>query len=449
MSPEPIPAQRKPGGFDAEAFTRALRIAGAVLVVAAASTFMLQNWVESGNDLIRYAMLVTQSLFLFGTAWFVGITVRESRSARTLLALVLGTVPICFTVCGALLYSQVHPWDTPLDLPSYVRWIAPSLTSALLALGLSLAILAPLSFVSFLALARKRAASLTLAFLASISLLLLPVRTPDLMIAMAGAALIGLLAFDQSRLSRSSRLDTLEGRLARAMPFIAPLIVIGRVVYLYPVRLPFLGGLLLVAAAMVWLMLSRVRDRVNRDLGALAVAALSGAGWLLCWIALTDKEYYSSLQALLLGVPLAVLFFMSSLRAELLRKALVSAAAVVGLGSTLVACMAGLSTISALICIVSGTLVAVCAAGTGSRVWTACGAIVALYGVGSEVWLAIHEDNLVRWVTLTVTGIALIVGAAYVERNRARVQRLWERWHAKRIEATLRAEQEVLLDRAA
>lgn len=444
-----IPAEKKPNGFDAEAFTRALRISGAVLVVAAASTFMLQNWVESGNDLVRYAMLVTQSLFLFGTAWFVGITVRESRSARTLLALVLGTVPICFTVAGALLYSQVHPWDTPVDLPSYVRWIAPSLTSALLAVGLSLAILAPLSFVSFLALARKRAAALTLAFLASISLLLIPVRTPDLMIALAGATLIGLLTFDQSRLSRSSRLDTLEGRLARAMPFIAPLVVIGRVVYLYPVRLPFLGGLLLVAAAMTWLMLARVRDRVHRDLGALAVAALSGAGWLLCWIALTEHGYYYSLQALLLGVPLAALFFVSSLRAELLRKTLVSAAAVVGLGSTLVACMSGLSTLSALICIVSGTVVAVCAAGTGSRLWTACGALVALYGVGSEVWLAIHEDNIVRWVTLTVTGIGLIVGAAYVERNRARVQQLWDGWHAKRFEAAARAEQEVLLDRAA
>ncbi len=31
------------GGFDPDAFTRALRIAGAALVVAAASAFMLQN----------------------------------------------------------------------------------------------------------------------------------------------------------------------------------------------------------------------------------------------------------------------------------------------------------------------------------------------------------------------------------------------------------------------
>lgn len=447
--PETVPDQKRPIGFDPEAFTRALRIAGAVLVVAAASTFMLQNWVESGNDLVRYAMLVTQSLFLFGTAWFVGITVRESRSARTLLALVLGTVPICFTICGSLLYSQVHPWDTPVELPSYVRWIAPSLPSALLAVGLSLLILVPLSLVSFVALARKRALSLTLAFLASIALLLLPVRIPDLMIALAGVLLVGLLAFDQSKFSRTSQLDTLEGRLARAMPFIAPLIVIGRVVYLYQVRLPFLGGLLLVASAMLWLMLGRVRERLYRDLGALGVAALSGTGWLLCWMAMTDDVGSASLQVLLLGVPAAALFFTSSLRGELLRKTLVNAAAVVGLGSTIVACMSGLSTISALICIVSGTVVAVCAAGTGSRLWTACGALAALYGVGSEVWLAVHEDNVVRWVTLTVTGIALIVGSAYVERNRARVQQLWDRWHEKRLEAAVRAEHEVLIERAA
>jgi len=453
MNPEPSPVvperQKQPPGFDPEAFTRALRISGAVLVVAAASTFMLQNWVESGNDLIRYAMLVTQSLFLFGTAWFVGITVRESRSARTLLALVLGTVPICFTVCGALLYSQLHPWDTPLDLPSYVRWIAPSLGSALLAVALSLLILAPLSFVSFLALARKRAVSLTLAFLGSLALLLVPVRAPDLMIVVAGLALVGLLAFDQSRLSRTSQLDTLEGRLARAMPFVAPLIVIGRVVHLYHVRIEFVGGLLLVAASMLWLMLARVREHLHRDLGALGVAALAGSGWLLCWLAMSGGMESESLEVLLLGVPAAVMFFASSLRAELLRKFLASVAAIVGLGSTLLACAAGLSTLSALICIVSGTAVAVCAAGSGSRLWTVLGGVVALYGVASEVWLAVHEDNVLRWVTLTVSGIGLIVGSAYVERNRARVQQLWERWQVKRHEAAVQAEQEVLIDRVA
>jgi hypothetical protein len=104
-------------GFDPEALTRALRIAGAVLVVASASTFLLQHW-QAGNDLLRYAMLVGQPLLLAAVAYFVGLAVRESRSARTLLALVLATLPACFTVLGALVYSRFH-LEALAPLPEY------------------------------------------------------------------------------------------------------------------------------------------------------------------------------------------------------------------------------------------------------------------------------------------------------------------------------------------
>src|SRR5436189_3043270 len=121
----PAPPVAAPSaGFDPDAFTRALRIAGAALVVAAASTFMLQNW-QAGNDLMRYAMLVGQSLLLAAAAYFVGLTVREGRSARTFLALVLATIPVSFAVLGGLVYSQFHLGELA-PLPHYASWIAPS-----------------------------------------------------------------------------------------------------------------------------------------------------------------------------------------------------------------------------------------------------------------------------------------------------------------------------------
>ncbi len=174
--------------FDADALTRALRLAGAVLVVASASTLMLQHW-QAGNDLMRYAMLVGQSLLLTAAAYFVGLMIREGRSARTFLALVLATIPVSFTVLGALVYSQfaVEPLRS---LPHYASWIAPSPFSALLAVVATFAVLAPLSAVSFVALARKEARLLTLSFCAANALLLLPVREPLVMVARARIALL-------------------------------------------------------------------------------------------------------------------------------------------------------------------------------------------------------------------------------------------------------------------
>src|SRR3954469_19518367 len=118
-------------GFDPDALTRALRIAGAALVVASASTFMLQHW-QVGNDLLRYAMLVGQSLLLAAAAYFVGLTLREGRSARTFLALVLATMPVSFAVLGGLVYSRFH-LETVATLPSYATWIAPNPESAIFA----------------------------------------------------------------------------------------------------------------------------------------------------------------------------------------------------------------------------------------------------------------------------------------------------------------------------
>ena len=228
--PKPSPAKRT---FDPDALTRALRIAGAALVVASASTFMLQHW-QGGNDLGRYAMLVGQSLLLAAAAYFVGLSLREGRSARTFLALVLATMPVSFAVLGGLVYSQFH-LEAAQTLPSYATWIAPNPQSAVLAVVATLIVLVPLAAVSFVALARKEARALSVAFFAANLLVIVPVRQPLVVVLLAGAALIALLRLELTRFGASAQLDTVEGKLARVMPFAAPVIKLWRVFHMYNV----------------------------------------------------------------------------------------------------------------------------------------------------------------------------------------------------------------------
>ena len=84
------------------------------------------------------------------------------------------------------------------------------------------------------------------------------------------------------------------------------------------------------------------------------------------------------------------------------------------------------SSIAALGCIVVGVAVAVWGAATRALVRTIAGSLVAVSGLLLQVWLATHTDNVLRWVGLSVVGVLLIVGSAYVERNRARIARFWE-----------------------
>jgi len=424
----------EPAGFDPDALTRALRIAGATLVVASASTFMLQHW-EGGNDLTRYAMLVGQSLLLAAAAYFVGLTVREGRSARTFLGLVLGTIPISFTVLGALVYSQFHL--EPLSaLPHYASWVAPSAASALLAVGATFLVLVPLSVVSFVALARKEAKALTLAFTAANALLLVPIRDPEIVALLAGTALLALLGLELKRFALSAQLDTLEGKLARAIPFSAPLIMLGRVFHLYHVGPAFVGGLLMIAGAMIWLTLARTAKPIWRDAGAWGASLLGVAGWALCWSVLREQVPSGACNVLLCGLPAAGMLFVASTRAAGSREALAGIGTILGLLTALGASALDHGTAAAFSCIALGVVVAVWGAAVRARVRTVCGALVALWGLGLQVWLAVHADNLLRWASLTIVGILLIVGSAYVERHRARIARFWAEAAARRLRET-------------
>lgn len=431
-TPSAVPADVTPRrAFDPDALTRALRIAGAALVVASASTFMLQHW-QVGNDLLRYAMLVGQSLLLAAAAYFVGLSLREGRSARTFLALVLATMPVSFAVLGGLVYSQFHLEATP-TLPSYATWIAPSAPSALLAVLGTLVVLVPLASVSFVALARKEAATLTAAFFAANLLVIVPVRQPLVVALLAGLCLIGLLRLELKRFGASAQLDTVEGKLARVMPFAPPLIMLGRVFHLYHVGPAFVGGVLLIAASALWLLLSRTVAAWKRDLGAWLAATLALIGWFMCWSELSDLTH-GTLSALLLGLPAAALFAVASQRAARAEGLLLGLATVTGLLTAMSACAIEWSSLGAVACIVVGVAVAVWGASVRARLRTISGSLVALYGLGVQVWLATHADNVLRWVGLSVVGVLLIVGSAYVERNRLRIARFWEEAAARRLE---------------
>ncbi len=423
-----VPGSRETkSGFDANALTRALRIAGAVLVVASASTFMLQRW-QGGNDLWRYALLVGQSLLLGAAAYFVGLTVREARSARTFLALVLATIPVTFAVLGGLVYSQFH-LERLAALPSYASWVAPSAAAALIAVAATIVIMVPLAIVAFVALARKEWRTLTLAFFAGNLMLLIPVRSPSVIIVLGGVILLGLLELELSRFSRS--LATLEGKLARAVLCVPPLIMLGRVLHLYQPTAVFFGGALLILAAALWLAIPSSPDRRKRELGACLCAALGTTGWILCATELA-RPLSPAAAALSVGLPAGLILFVSSLRARLAAPALSMLGVAVALLTVLSALLVSLDTFSALFAIAVGVLVAVWGAARGSPLRMIAGALVAVVGLGMQLWLAVHADDLLRWLSLTIAGIVLIVGASYVERHRTQIARYLEEARLRR-----------------
>jgi hypothetical protein len=257
-------------------------------------------------------------------------------------------------------------------------------------------------------------------------LVLVPLRQPEFVATLAGFSLLGLLHLELTRFAMAAQLDTLEGKLARVMPFAPPLIMLGRVFHLYHVGAAFVGGVLLIVAAALWLVLSRVTSATRRDIGAWLASFCAIVGWGSCWSELVGQSPSVGVAILLLGLPAASLLFLGAARAASARNALLALGTIMALMTALTASVLDRGTAAAFCCIVLGVAVAVWGASVRARLRIVGGALVALWGIGLQVWLAVHADNLLRWVSLTAVGILLIVGSAYIERNRGRLGRFWQ-----------------------
>jgi hypothetical protein len=127
---------------------------------------------------------------LTGAGLVCGLSIRESRGARTFLALVVASVPVHFAVLGGLLQSQ-FPLDSTLT--GNAPWNVDSPVTAVWLAGLGVMTLIPLTWLSMLTLVRPHARRLTLTFIAVNMALLLPVRDPGSVAWLV--ALMSILAF--------------------------------------------------------------------------------------------------------------------------------------------------------------------------------------------------------------------------------------------------------------
>lgn len=258
-----------------EGLPRLLRGVGALALLAAASSFLLQNW-ESGGDVGRYYALLAHTALLGGLGFVWGLRTDDAKGARTFLALAAGLVPAHFCILGGLVYSQFS-WDGPLAaVASYATWVAPGPGSALVAAAASTLVLGGVTAVAFVALARARAGLLGAAYLVGNALLLVPTRDPSWVAAMVGLYGAALVAIDWRWLRSDGRLRTLEGSFVRGMLCATPLLMLAR-------------------------------SALHYELSALYYAVTSAAIALASFALAEERRTPTALQNLLRGVSLAAI----------------------------------------------------------------------------------------------------------------------------------------------
>jgi hypothetical protein len=429
-SPRPATLSRPPKPAEAAGAVRAdrvamlLRLLGALLLVSAAGTFLVQHW-NAGNDVQRYLLLLGQAVVLAGAGVYAGLGLSEPKSARTFLGLVLAVTPVHFGVLAALVYSRfsLDGGSSALRLPQHALWLAPSDAAALGITALGLVVLVPLVLISFTALARGQVARLAVPFLAGNALLLVPTRDSDVVVwLLATGAYAVHRSLAHPELARAG-LDTPSGRLARALPYTGPTLLLGRALYLYePTQLMF-GVLGLLLWVVGYVELGRASNLPALRLIGQWLCTLAG---VLGWGALVrafglDARCPAALRLALDVLPVCLGLLL------LARHAVGGAAGPRRLALLVAnACMLvelrlwGGATPGALALAV-GTASLLYAARL-QQVAAALGAVAGLLaGLGVVLSHLVRVPALGHWAALSVFGVALILGASALERRKERL----------------------------
>ena len=414
-------------------FTRVLRGLGAILVVAAASTFMLQRWTE-GDNVVRYLTLLALTGGLAGAGIFCGLGVKENRGARTLLGLVLAMVPVHFTVIGALLRSQFS-----LDgvVNASAPWAAGSPAVAAILAGAGLVSIAGLGLVAMSVMVRPHAARLTAILLAAHAPILLPIRDP-MLTAWLVAAMVGLTIVLERRLAGLGyAMRTPEGRFVRALMAVPVVLIAGRAAFWYDPGVFFLGMSTLSASLGLYWLTPQVLREEGQVQGLQSVFGLAAVLGLLLVAAETVNRWSipAEIAPLVFALPAAGLLLMLSVTCAGPGTAYRALATLVAAGVSGANLAVHWDTGSLSVAGISCLVVGLGSLGGGiyyrKRLPTLLGIAATAGGFAQLLAAAIEVEHLAHWGSLAGIGVALIFVAAAFERHAARLLGLARALHAE------------------
>lgn len=400
----------------------ALRGLGAAAVVFALYSFLVRGWV-GGSDLARYFVLLGHTGLLAGIAFASHRCFRESKGPRLLLGLALVSVAANFAVLGAFLYAAVVRVAQP-DYPGYLLWNgADLLTTAMMITG-SLLVMVPVTALGFRTLARSIARPLSVLFLVSNSVLLIPIRDtwPTVILAMTCGCLVFLMS--KSICRRRIEMSTREGMWAILLQFLPLAILLGRLLWLYDSdAVAVFSAAVLMFACLRQCTVLMEGDSALRcilEVGSVWVAGVAGCALRICLDGVAPHAL-----ALLSGCLLSsmLVYELSCRVARFGSGYRVIAGIVLGMGS-----LASLQfydgVVDILLTLLSGVMLLALSVRWRTRSLFVAGAVIAtasLLTLGREL---MRRFDLGGWIALAIIGIAAIVLASALESREQRWQQI-------------------------
>ena len=411
-------APQEAGGPWMDSLPALLRLAGAIVLIAAAAVFMLQHW-ENFSHVQRYYSFLGFTLILAAAGFFCGLRLHDDKSARTFLIVSAAVIPVHFTQLGGLLFSRL---GTPAaHYPQWLYWRAPDDAAAFTTTAIGLAALIPVAYIAFSVLARAKARRLTAAYLAANAALLIPVRSPNAIGPLAFGLLALTLLFDYRQLRGESALRTLEGALVRTMLYVPFALLIGRTLHLYELSVILSAALVESAALVLFFFAPHIVEggRAARFCQGFGTA-LAGLGWLLLGTEIADALALPSDAAFtLLTLPAALIFCIMGCFAQSSPRNYLRAGALTAAASVILQQLLFGNAFSSSVCIIVAILTAAYGHSARDKRIFYCGLSAFVLGMACNLRYAVEVYTLYPWLTLAAIGVLTVLAAAFLERRPA------------------------------
>jgi hypothetical protein len=390
--------------------SRLLRAVGALVVLAAASTFLLQRW-STSDDLQRAWTLLAHTALLAVAGFACGLAIREEKGARTFLGLAVAMVPVHFTVLGALVYSV---FGEPIGgLPESMFWYAPSPRSLALTLAGNLAVLMPIAAVSLLALARPAASRTLPVLLLGHAVLLAPTRDPDQLGALVLAVSALLAWFEVRVVPRHVSLCTPEGRYVRLLLWAPVALLVARNFHLHDISWFLSGSTLLAAGLAAWIGSRRTSGSVRAALELVTLGALGMACACHALALALPPAAFLPLVALSFA-PAAAALSMLVEELDATYRRVAAGAAILGVGFNMLIYP---GPVTSWLCVATSVAVLAYAWFVQQRMILLAGVLGLLLGLSQQLHYAVELFQRSQWLALAVLGSVTILGASLLERH--------------------------------
>ena len=406
-------------------FASLLRVCGALIMLVAMSSYLTQGWSE-GNDISRYYMLLSQIFLLAASGLGLSYLLKENKGARVFFGLVLISITVNMTTLGALIFSTTQ-WGSELaHYPGFAKWVAPEFGAIVAALVGTLAISAPVAWVSQKVLARRSAHILSALFLFTNLLLLLPVRESVFVGVLALFAVLLPLWILAKRIAEDHTLRTPEGLFAMASIFVPAGIIICRSIWLYPVD-EILQIILAGTAYISIRFCAQQTEEASFARGVthlLAHIAAVGIAIPAAWLA--ARFLTGELAVNVFGIVLAALLMEISTRCQKPIVPVCMAGVVLGVSHLLPVIFVD-DMPNAILCIFAGLAIIAVSRQHGLRYMMTLGALMVLAGAARQIMEVVEMIDFSNWITLSVMGGTIIITASLIERHGAVIKMKWDR----------------------